>query len=256
MGQLALIWDGTWLTWTAFDSPDTIARREISSPSMVKEVLLALRKQQDSGTSVIHAEWGRPATTVPSALLSSPWDKTAVQPFHETLHGPVNSLHDIQLHALDLLDDHPCLAVEGEVNWEQALAEVFPQARRVPLIHALVHDALQMNRKDGHHGWTFRVDVREAGAVMVALSGENLQWVHHLEAGYSAEDALYAMVNVAHRAGIGMEDCRACWSGEPALAEGWSRFMHVHSAAGMPSASELTPNASWAPLFQSMKACG
>ena len=54
MGQLALIWDGTWLTWTAEDSADVISRREISSPSMVKEVLKALRKQLDSGTSVIH----------------------------------------------------------------------------------------------------------------------------------------------------------------------------------------------------------
>ena len=79
MGQLALIWDGTWLTWTAEDSADVISRREISSPSMVKEVLLALRKQLDSGTSVIHGEWGRPATTIPSALLSSLGERRRAQ---------------------------------------------------------------------------------------------------------------------------------------------------------------------------------
>jgi len=255
MGQLALIWDGTWLTWTAEDSADVISRREISSPSMVKEVLLALRKQLDSGISVIHGEWGRPATTIPSALLSSPWEKDVVHKLHETLHGPVKASCDVQLHALDVLDDHPCLALEGEVNWGEAMLAVFPQARRVPLIQALVHDALQMNRQDGHSGWTFRLDVRTEGAVMVALSGEQLQWVHHLTAGYAAEDALYAMVNVAHRAGVGMEACRACWSGEEALVEGWSRFLDVQQVA-MPSNSDQTANASWKPLFQSMQACG
>ena len=118
---------------------------------MVKEVLLALRKQLDSGTSVIHGEWGRPATTIPSALLFSPWEKDVVHKLHETLHGPVKASCDVQLHALEVLDDHPCLAVE-EVNWGEAMLAVFPQARRVPLIQALVHDALQMNRQDGHHG--------------------------------------------------------------------------------------------------------
>ena len=160
MGQLALIWDGTWLTWSAHDAPGTIVRREISSPSMVKEVLKALQKQVAPGTSVIHAGWACPATVVPSALLNSSWEREVVTKLHETLHGPVQSSAEVQLHALDLLDDHPCLAVEGELNWEQSLLEVFPQARRVPVILALVHDALQLNRKDGHKGWTFRVDVR------------------------------------------------------------------------------------------------
>lgn len=254
MGQLALIWDGTWLTWSAHDAPGTIVRREISSPSMVKEVLKALQKQVAPGTSVIHAGWACPATVVPSALLNSSWEREVVTKLHETLHGPVQSSAEVQLHALDLLDDHPCLAVEGELNWEQSLLEVFPQARRVPVILALVHDALQLNRQDGHKGWTFRVDVRAEGAVMVALSGEHLQWVHHLNAGCSAEDVLYAMVNVAHRAGVGVETCRACWSGEVEFVEGWSRFLEVH-AAEILSAPENATNASWEPLFQSMKAC-
>ena len=255
MGQLALIWDGTWLTWSALDEPDIIARREISSPSMVKEVLKALRKQMAPGTAVIHAEWARPATAIPSALLTSPWETKVVNQWHETLHGPVKPSSEVKVHALDTLDDSPCLAVEGEVNWEQSLLEVFPQSRSVPLTQALVHDALQMNRKDGHEGWTFRIEIRAEGAVMVALAGERLQWVHHLNEGCSADDALYAMVNVAHRAGVGMESCRACWSGDAEMVEGWSRFLEVHAAAEVTPGLEHGSNASWRSLFQSMKAC-
>ena len=258
MGQLALIWDGTWLTWTSFDQTQTIGRREISSPSMVREVLKALRKQVDAGTSVIHAEWGRPATAIPLALLSSPREKEAARKLHETLHGPVQASHDIECHALEALDDCPCLAVEHDVNWGQSLTEVFPQSRPLPLVHALVHDALQLNRQDGHRGWTFRIDVRNEGALMVAVSGEALQWVHHLNAGFEAEDALYAMVNVAHRAGVAMETCRACWSGDDTFVSGWSRFMDVrtveHQRADANSNAAL--HMSWWPLFQSMKACG
>ena len=135
---------------------------------MVKEVLKALRKQVAPGTAVIHAEWARPATAIPSALLNSPWEKETVTKLHETLHGPIKMSFEVQLHALDAIDDQPCLAVEGDLNWEQSLMDVFPHARRVPVIHALVHDALQMNRRDGHRGWTFRADVRAEGAVMVA----------------------------------------------------------------------------------------
>lgn len=257
MGQLALIWDGTWLTWSAHDAPDTISRREISSPSMVKEVLKALRKQVAPGTAVIHGEWARPATAIPSALLTSPWEKETLTKLHETQHGPIKPSFQVQLHALDALDDHPCLAVEGDLNWEQSLVDVFPHARRVPVIRALVHDALQLNRRDGHHGWTFRADVRAEGAVMVALAGEHLQWVHHLNAGCSAEDALYAMVNAAHRAGVGMETCRTCWSGEEECVHGWSRFMEVQavSIADSEVSSSHASHASWRALLQSMKAC-
>ena len=216
-------------------------------------MLKALRKQVAPGTDVIHAEWARPATAIPSALLTSPWEKEAVTKLHETQHGPIRPSFDMQLHALDAIDGQPCLAVEGDLNWEQALVEVFPHARRVPVIHALVHDALQMNRRDGHHGWTFRADVRAEGAVLVALAGEHLQWVHHLNAGCSAEDGLYAMVNVAHRAGVGMETCRAFWSGEAEFVKGWSRFLEVEAVAEV--SSSRASNASWRALFQSMKAC-
>ena len=111
----------------------------------------------------------------------------------------------------------PCRGRRFELG-EQSLLAVFPHARRVPVIQALVHDALQMNRQDGHSGWTFRLDVRTEGAVMVALSWRTTPVGASFDCGVcSAEDALYAMVNVAHRAGVGMETCRACWSGEEGI---------------------------------------
>ena len=69
MGRLALIWDGTWLTWTTFDATPDVGRREISRPHMVQEVLRALRKQVGAGAEVLHAEWGQPATAIPMALM-------------------------------------------------------------------------------------------------------------------------------------------------------------------------------------------
>ena len=82
---------------------------------MVKEVLLALRKQVDPGTSVIHGEWGRPATAIPSALLSSPWEKDVVTKLHETLHGPVKASFDVQLHALDVIGRPSMPCCGGEI---------------------------------------------------------------------------------------------------------------------------------------------
>ncbi|MEC7693234.1 MAG: hypothetical protein VX446_02510, partial [Bacteroidota bacterium] len=62
MGRLALIWDGVWLTWTTFDSSETVGRREISRQDMIPEVLRALRNQVGAGAQVCHAEWARPAS--------------------------------------------------------------------------------------------------------------------------------------------------------------------------------------------------
>ena len=49
MGRLALIWDGVWLTWTTFDSSQSVGRREISRQDMIPEVLRALRNQVGPG---------------------------------------------------------------------------------------------------------------------------------------------------------------------------------------------------------------
>ena len=130
---------------------------------------------------------------------------------------------------------------------------MFPQAQHRPLVHALIHDAVQWHREAPWDGWSFRVDIRESGAVMAATAGESLQWVHHLEEGATAEDALYAMVNASHRGGMEPQQCRVRWSGEEALTQGWSRFMEVSSAEG---GSEERLSSAWAVLFQTMESCG
>ena len=76
MGRLSLVWDAPWLIWTAGQAHE-VNRREISNPDMVVEVLRALRHQVGIGAEVIHAEWAKPATVVPSAVL--PNDVTAAQ---------------------------------------------------------------------------------------------------------------------------------------------------------------------------------
>ena len=254
MGQLALLWNGTWLTWTTFESTASVGRREISSLSMVPEVLKALRKQVDAGASVVHAEWGRAATVIPAALLDTPWSKEQVSSLHELHHGALSGQMQVNLHALDLLEETPCLGIEGETHWESAVNAVFPQARRVPLVHAMLHDAIVWNRKsDLNQGWTFRVDVRDEGAVIVGVDAESLQWVHHLPPGCTAEDVLYAMVNAAHRGGADVHGSRVLWTGQESLTVGWHRFMSIVSLA---SHSDEDLALTWWPLLQTMKTCG
>lgn len=252
MGRLALVWDAPWLLWTTVDAND-VSRREISNPDMVAEVLRALRQKVGVGAEVIHAEWAKPATVVPSALLPNEVTTEVLSPLHQMHHGaPATGAH-IHALALDATEDRPWLALEGNVVWTEAVESVFPQAKHVPVIQALIHDAIQWHREDACDGWTFRVDLRESGAVMAATAGESLQWVHHLAGHFTAEDALYAMVNAAHRAGVELSHCRVRWSGEEALTQGWSRFMDVSPPT---SDSDQASSSPWAGLFQSLRSCG
>ena len=77
--------------------------------------------------------------------------------------------------------------------------------------------------------------------------------MHHLAGGSKAEDALYALVNAAHRGDMEPQQCRVRWSGEEALTQGWSRFMEVSPAQ---VGSEDRPSSTWSALFQTMESCG
>lgn len=252
MGRLALIWDGVWLTWTTFDSSETVGRREISRQDMIPEVLRALRNQVGAGAQVCHAEWARPASAIPLAMLPDHPTKESWEPLHAMHHGRLTDGAVLTGHTLTSLSNDVLLAVSGDQAWQEAVEGVFPQHRHLPLVHVLVHDAVQWNRRSSEDAWTFRVDVRGHGAVMVAVAGEEVQWVHHLSRLGSAEDALYAMVNAAHRAGVDVNACRALWSGESDWTLGWDRFMEVHPALDM---VQKTPADSWWPLLNSMGEC-
>jgi hypothetical protein len=252
MSRLALVWDGTWLTWTTFTDTG-VGRREISRPDMVPEVLRALRNQVGAGAQVVHAEWGKPSTVVPQTLLPDAGKEEVMEQCHELHHGPLAPGECLNLTSLDEWHDGPMLAVSGSQVWADALHRVFPQARHIPLVQVLLHDAITWNRSEPHSGWTFRADVRAEGAIVVATEGETLQWVHHLPPGIVSDDALYAMVNAAHRAGADIHQARVRWSGDPEWTRGWDRFLAVHAAPN-PEESETLP--SWLPVLQSMLACG
>lgn len=252
MGRLSLVWDAPWLIWTTGQAHE-VSRREISNPDMVVEVLRALRHQVGIGAEVIHAEWAKPATVVPSAVLPNDVTAAHLAPLHHIHHGPLGSNARLHSHLLDAFEDRPWLAVEGDSVWAEAVHSMFPQAQHRPLVHALIHDAVQWHREAPCDGWSFRVDIRESGAVMASTAGESLQWVHHLSGGSTAEDALYAMVNAAHRGGMEPQQCRVRWSGEEALTQGWSRFMEVSPAE---VGSEERASSTWSSLFQTMESCG
>ena len=253
MGRLALIWDGTWLTWTTFDATPDVGRREISRPHMVQEVLRALRKQVGAGAEVLHAEWGQPATAIPMALMPPAPSAEDVTPLHALHHGRSKAGTRVAVHGLDGVLDTPWLALSEDDVWQEAVAHVFPQARPLPLVRVLVHDAIQWHRREAGEAWTFRADVRPEGALLVGVDGESLQWVHHLCPGCTSEDALYAMVNAAHRGGVDVNACRVQWSGDKSLTQGWDRFV---LQAPHPHDSQETPAKSWWPLLSSMNECG
>jgi hypothetical protein len=253
VSRLALVWDGTWLTWTAFNGSSDVGRREISRADMVPEVLRALRNQVGSGAHVLHAEWGVAVTAMPAAMLSEASRRSAIQPWFDLHHGPLPGGQELRADVLTDVADEPCLAVAGSTAWNDAVSSLFPQARHVSVVQALLHDAIQWNRREPSAHWTFRVDARDEGAVLVAACGETLQWVHHLPKGCTSEDLLYAMVNAVHRSEGDINASRVMWSGSAVFAAGWDRFFAVHPAEGADVEDKLL---SWRPLFESMSACG
>jgi len=252
VSRLALVWDGTWLTWTAFNGPSDVGRREISRADMVPEVLRALRNQVGSGAHVIHTEWGVPATAMPLSLLAEPARPEAMEAWFNLHHGPLPSGHRLQVDVLADVADEPCLAVATSGTWHDAVSSLFPQARHVSVVQALLHDAIQWNRSEPSPHWTFRVEARAEGAVLVSSRGEALQWVHHLPKGSTSDDLLYAMVNAVHRSGGDVNASRVMWSGTSDMTAGWDRFLAVHPAENR-AEDKLQ---SWRPLLESMNACG
>jgi len=142
--------------------------------------------------------------------------------------------------------------VAGSRAWQTAVEEVFPQARRVPWVQALLHDALMAQRTSSHDGWTVRADIRSEGARFVGMLGESLQWVHHLEPGCTSEDGLYAVVNAIHRGDGKVEASRVLLTGDAALVKGWERFVPEVRALG--AAVDGSP-ASWEHVLTTLLAC-
>jgi len=246
MDCLALLWDGVWLRWLAPSSKE-VAHREISRKDMVPEVLRALRNQVGIGTQVLAAEWGVPCTLTPEALTQEEGHAEVLVQAHELHHGLSVSDQRMVHHTLMEDIDPAChISVSGSADWAQALDAIFPQAQKASVPQALMQDALHWNRTSPHQGWSFRVDVREQGAHMVAFQGEKIQWAHHLPEGAVADDMLYAMVNACHRGGGEVKDARIRWSGDAEWTQGWSRFFDLERQGDSDG---------WMALFQSLSSC-
>ena len=132
MGRLALIWDGVWLTWTTFDSSHSVGRREISRQDMIPEVLRALRNQVGAGAQVCHAEWARPASAIPLAMLPDHPTKESWEPLHAMHHGRLSAGSVLTGHALTSLSNDVLVAVSGDQAWQEAVEGVFPNTVTCP----------------------------------------------------------------------------------------------------------------------------
>ena len=251
MGPLVLIWDGSAVIWCTNTRSGEVGRRAISQPEMIQEVLKALRNQVGAGLSVFVGEWGSSATVMPAGMFQDNGSVESIKPWFELHHGSIGSGHALQIHHLEDMPGTPCLAIDGSHAWMSAAESVFPQCRKIPMVRALVHDAIQWNRRKQIEGWIIRVDVRNHGAVFVATHGESLMWVHHLGEGLTADDCLYVMVNAVHRSGLGVEDCQVIWTGLPELVDGWGRFFQVNAMLSEHGGGSET----WRPLLQSLAEC-
>ena len=251
MGPLVLIWDGLAVVWCTNTGSGEVGRRTVSRFDMIPEVLKALRNQVGTGMAVMAGEWGSPATVMPSSVFQDNGSPKSVRPWFELHHGHLRNDHDLQVHHFDNMQGTPCLAVEGSSEWAFATRTIFPQCREIPVLRALVHDAIQWNRRNPIEGWVIRVDVRNHGAVFVATQGEALMWVHNLRTGLTSDDCLYAMVNAVHRSGVEVGACQVIWSGMPELTDGWDRFFQV---TGLWTEGR-GGSESWLPIIQSLTAC-
>lgn len=254
MSRLAMVWDGSWLRWTTFTGDAKIGSREITKADMLPEVLRALRTQVGAGAEVWHAEFGCKSTAMPGALLDGDSKVESLEQWHRLHHGPSMMGPDacFQLAELEDVSQAPWLIVDGSRHWHETVAELFPQSKHVSLPEALIHEALRWNRTRPWSGWTFRVDLRQEGGVLVAMEGESLQWVHYLHAGATHDDALYAMVNAAHRGGTDIHKARILATGTSKDQGQWNRFAEV---VILHHEEDLHQGKGWLALLESMVAC-
>ena len=114
--------------------------------------------------------------------------------------------------------------------WSNHISTVFPQAQLTSMASVMAREAIRLTPAQPEYAWVFRVHIGDQGMHAAAAAGQVLQWEQHVQAGYTSEDALYAMVNACHRSGAEVKDALVVWSGDAQWTQGWSRFLTLNEA--------------------------
>jgi hypothetical protein len=237
---LLLRWDGFEVQWAWMSKNEGIVNysfgtREVNRPSMLPEVIKALKRRCSSLETVIYSRRFTPVTMLPAIVLDGS-DESASDWFDFHNSVVVESSEDnkstIRKQHLESLDGEPVFIEKTDHEWEVAVIKSFPQARgvvnRASSMKIAVSDSRQNTGK-----WVVLVDIGGRGADFVAASEGKAVWTGYSE-GDSVEGMLYDIVNVMHREGKGPEDLivRISGKGSDELRISLSRFFKKLTAWG------------------------
>ncbi len=230
---LLLRWDGFEVQWAWMSKKNevvnyTFGAREVTQPSMLPEVIRALKSRYKALETVVYSRRYSPVTMLPAVVLQDSEESASMWfNFHNAValdaSGSVHHSLLRQQH-LESVEGEPVFIEKTDENWEFAVIKSFPQARGVINRAAFMKIAVADSRnKLGK--WVVRVDVGKRGADFVAAFGGKAIWSGYSEGG-DVEGMLYNIVNVMHRDGKGPKDLivRISGSGAVELKSSLSRF--------------------------------
>jgi hypothetical protein len=230
---LLLRWDGFEVQWAWMSKINdfvnySFGSREVNQPSMLPEVIRALKSRYGTLETVLYARRFSPVTMLPAIVLEGS-DESASMWFNfhnavalESSSSDKKSL--LRKQHLESVEGEPVFLEKTDENWEFAVINSFPQARGIVNRAADMKLAVADSRQNAGK-WVIRVDVGKRGADFVAASEGKAVWSGYSEEG-NVEGMLYDIVNVMHRDGKGPEDLiiRIAGAGAVELKSSLSRF--------------------------------
>jgi len=230
---LLLRWDGFEVQWAWMSKINnsvnySFGSREVNQPSMLPEVIRALKSRSAILETVLYTRRFSPVTMLPAIVLEGSDESASMWfNFHNSIAVESSSSGKklmLRQQHLESVEGEPVFIEKTDENWEFAVINSFPQARgivnRASDMKLAVADSRQNLGK-----WVIRVDVGKRGADFVAASQGKAVWSGYSEEG-NVEGMLYDIVNVMHRDGKGPEDLiiRISGAGAMELKSSLSRF--------------------------------
>jgi len=230
---LLLRWDGFEVQWAWMSKINDVVNysfgsREVNQPSMLPEVIRALKSRSGTLETVLYSRRFSPVTMLPAIVLDGS-DESASMWFNFHNAVPIESSSSeskslLRKQHLESVEGEPVFLEKTDENWEFSVINSFPQARGIvnraaDMKLAVADSRLNMGK------WLIRVDVGKRGADFVAASEGKAVWSGYSEEG-NVEGMLYDIVNVMHRDGKGPEDLMIRIAGARAveLKSSLSRF--------------------------------
>jgi hypothetical protein len=182
--------------------------RAVNQPSMLPEVIRALKSRSGSLETVLYSHRFSPVTMLPAIVLEGSDESASMWfNFHNSVALDSSSSGKKSLlrkQHLESVQGEPVFIEQTDEYWEFAVINSFPQAQGIVNRAAEMKLAVADSRQNLGK-WVIRVDVGKRGADFVAASEGKAVWSGYSEEG-NVEGVLYDIVNVMHRDGKGPED--------------------------------------------------